>query len=490
MTEKFGKGGQFGMTTIREKGINVYYHGWDLRSNNTYRGFIFIKYPRWQSYPHPRWDTHLEPQDFCKNHEYIRHSGGRPVYRCKGHCHDITKRKNYLNYLNSTRVNLDNAAATVTRAAGTATSQNSAARTKLQAEHDKKISDMTAEYDSEVRAITEKQNELDESKVALQAEYNKLEQEYKLKRMEVTQLNSDIRIAKYQAAEAQAALKQELALLQSDYLNRKDILDKKKEDIEAEQVKIDNKKLEIKELEIKIGNRWEEYNQRTEDLEKLEDEIEELENSKPIRLANLQNAKSVEDRLNATLAELEKELLELKKDPEKKYNPLILKRLMRRKKKVLKQLFRVEEDAYNTHSRIVNVRSERNHTTDMLLDNQNREIDKNTKNIGNAKDELGNTNRRIHIEQNNTRKRDYYIYLLKHTFIFILACMLVIMSTRMKLIPKSMGITIIVILMIILGIIILANVYYNRRRNRLFFNKIDFPVAKEIVSAKECPKKT
>ena len=68
--------------------------------------------------------------------------------------------------------------------------------------------------------------------------------------------------------------------------------------------------------------------------------------------------------------------------------------------------------------------------------------------------------------------------------------MLVIMSTRMKLIPKSMGITIIVILMIILGIIILANVYYNRRRNRLFFNKIDFPVAKEIVSAKECPKKT
>ena len=125
----------------------------------------------------------------------------------------------------------------------------------------------------------------------------------------------------------------------------------------------------------------------------------------------------------------------------------------------------------------------------MLLDNQYREITENTKNIDSAKNELSNTNRRIHIEKNKTRIKDYHLYLLKHTFIFILASVLVIVLVNMKLISKSLGMTIIIILMLVLGIIILVNMYYNRRRNRLFFNKIDFPLAEEIVSAAECPKK-
>ena len=547
MTDKFGQGSRYRITPVKHSSGNsiTYYHGWDLRRNKDFGGYVFIQYPRNRSYPNPPWDTHLEPGHFCKNHEYIKTGSGLKFFRCKGHvlhedvaqsagntgngplltrkgdtfyhgykpwghkffryspgqnlpnlqwdtynehkfctnhrhvggnqficlghkfnankngdykytghntflggctvakgcaqyptlqqaqvecdklgagcggvtkrghifafelrkgttphhapykerswlksCHNTKQLNEHINYLNSNRDNFNKETANILTRQENAKSQNSAARTQLQSEHDKKMSEMTAQYQTEVKAITEQQNKLDEEKAALQTEYYELEKEYKLKRMEVTQLNSDIRVAKYEAAAAQLPLKTELAKLQAEYLTNKDNLDKKKDEIEEKQLEIDKKKAEIKELEIKIGNRWEDYNRRTEDLEKLIDEIDELENSKSSRLTNLKFSQSVENRLRDNLAVLEKELAELKKDPEKKYNPLILKRLLRRKKKILEQLFRVEEDAYNTHSEIVNVRNEREHTTKMLLDNQYREITENTKNIDSAKNEL------------------------------------------------------------------------------------------------------
>mgnify|MGYP006083400165 CR=1 FL=1 len=137
-------------------------------------------------------------------------------------------------------------------------------------------------------------------------------------------------------------------------------------------------------------------------------------------------------------------------------------------------LWKQKANIYNANTDIMNSNLAAETTKNILLSNQKREINHNNNKIDNLKGDIMSMSRQVHIAENEYRKKSFYIFLLKHIFIFLLLILLVGLLIKNDNITRRAGVIITSMLGSILIVIILLNFYFNRNRNALYFNKRDW----------------
>ena len=147
--------------------------------------------------------------------------------------------------------------------------------------------------------------------------------------------------------------------------------------------------------------------------------------------------------------------------------------------KLYNDLWEQKTKMYNANTDIMNSNLTAETTKNILLGNQRREIEHNNDKIGNLKGDIMSMSRQVHIAENEYRKKSFYIFLLKHIFIFLLLILLVGLLIKNDNITRRVGLIITSMLGSILMVIILLNFYFNRNRNALYFNKRDWSQPKQ-----------
>tara|TARA_B110000971_G_C19809962_1_gene408319 strand:+ start:69 stop:653 length:585 start_codon:yes stop_codon:yes gene_type:complete len=139
--------------------------------------------------------------------------------------------------------------------------------------------------------------------------------------------------------------------------------------------------------------------------------------------------------------------------------------------KLYKTLWKQKSEIYNANTELINANHSTEMTKNILLQNQNKEIIDNNLKIDDLKGDIMSMSRQVHIAENEYKKKSFYIFLLKHIFIFLLLILLVGLLMKNDNISSRTGTLVLITLGVILGIIILLNYYFNRNRNVLYFDK-------------------
>ena len=188
-----------------------------------------------------------------------------------------------------------------------------------------------------------------------------------------------------------------------------------------------------------------------------------------------------------TLRELEAELAEYMLNPET--DPIILKKLLQRKKKLMLEVFDERERKYNQNTTRLDRRFVVSAPTDILFRNQKNEFSQNNKKIDTLKKDMTSVFKEIHTKHNEYRKSSYFIFILKQIFIYILLLLLIGLLMKSDNMSLTVGYSSVVVLTIGMIISIILNIYFNQNRNRIYFNKRDWPSPDGKLSSKKCPPK-
>jgi len=187
-----------------------------------------------------------------------------------------------------------------------------------------------------------------------------------------------------------------------------------------------------------------------------------------------------------SLKELEAELAAYMLKPDS--DPIILTKLLQRKKALMSELFDEKERKYSENTYRLNRRFVANAPTDILFRNQQNEYSQNNKKIDTLRKDMTSVFKQIHTQQNEYRKSSYFIFILKQIFIYILLILLIGLLMKNKNVPEVIGYGFIAVLTVGIVIIMILNIYFNRNRNRVYFNKRDWAGPSGKVKGK-CPLK-
>ena len=142
-----------------------------------------------------------------------------------------------------------------------------------------------------------------------------------------------------------------------------------------------------------------------------------------------------------------------------------------------------KEKHYNLSTGLIEAQETNKLLSNILEKNQIKEFKHNQAHQRILKSDLNLASKRIHIKENNHRKKLYYIFLLKHIFSYSLLSLLLTMFMRNGIISKTTAIYCVIILTVILFIVLILNYYHNRLRNVNYFYKRDFLLPKKDVTA-------
>ena len=124
----------------------------------------------------------------------------------------------------------------------------------------------------------------------------------------------------------------------------------------------------------------------------------------------------------------------------------------------------------------------------MLLANQNKERHKNATSIQKIKTDLSSSTKNIQIKENNNQKNLFYIFLLKHVFIFLIVVLIVAVLSRTGYISNKLASILIGSIFTVLAGLIGFNLFTNRDRNDIYFKKRDYPIPVPVLPPAKNPK--
>ena len=349
-----------------------------------------------------------------------------------------------------------------------------------------KYSKLTQEHKAILETLIKRSADLEKKRAQLDKEYQELQRVYNIKKARLTELRNEIRIETANAAALTEAYREELQRLKDDKRRAEEKIFEAMKNIQKEKIKIDNIKNKINIKIIEYSKRLVESRARGEQILGLEDIKRKRKLANNALTREIQFAPSMLKMHKESLAELEAELAEYKKNPEN--DPIFLLKLLDRKKKLMAALFDAGENRYNMNTERLNRTQVVSVPTDILLDNQEGELKQNNRKIDNLTKDLSTSAKSVQINNNEYRKRDYFMFILKYVGIFFLLMLLTALLIKNETIPKNVGYMVVVLLTLGLTMVIGINVYVNKNRNSVYFNKRDWSGVKINGISAKCPK--
>ncbi len=132
------------------------------------------------------------------------------------------------------------------------------------------------------------------------------------------------------------------------------------------------------------------------------------------------------------------------------------------------------ERDYLTTARVMNANLQNNFKSDIFLENQNREIEKNKVKMDKLKEDILTLRRQIDIGENEFLHKSYKVFFLKHIFIFCLLGVLVGLLYKNNNITMQTATMIIIGLSIFFSLLFFYNVFIYRFRNVNDFHRMDW----------------
>jgi len=350
-----------------------------------------------------------------------------------------------------------------------------------------KYSKLTKEHQEILRNLVQKSAALEKKRQLLDDEHRQLQIVFEEKKARIIELQNTIKVETENAMALTAALKEELTNLENDkLLAEQKIMDAKKS-LQIEKIKIDSIINDINKKTIEYSDLLVKSRARGERIIGLEDIKDSADKANKIISKEISIAPGIYNIHKESLKELEAELAEYLKNPDQ--NPIILVKLLNRKKKLMGQLFDSAEKKYTVNTDRIDRRHLVEAPTNILLNNQENELKQNKRKIDNLSKDLSTSAKRTQVNNNEFRKRDYFLFLLKYVGVFILLSLLTGLLIKNGSVSLKIGYTVITILTLVLVTILVLNMYFNRNRNRLYFNKRDWSgVISNGGTSKKCPK--
>ncbi len=132
------------------------------------------------------------------------------------------------------------------------------------------------------------------------------------------------------------------------------------------------------------------------------------------------------------------------------------------------------ERDYLATAKIMNANLQNNFKSDIFLENQNREIEKNKVKMEKLKEDILTLRRQIDIGENEFLHKSYKIFFLKHIFVFCLLGILVGLLYKNNNITMQTATMIIIGLAIFFSLLFFYNVFIYRFRNVNDFHRMDW----------------
>jgi membrane-bound ClpP family serine protease len=151
------------------------------------------------------------------------------------------------------------------------------------------------------------------------------------------------------------------------------------------------------------------------------------------------------------------------------------------------KVFDASEEKYNMNTG----RMERRHLIDapakLLLNSQRNESKQLKRKIDLLTKDLSTSAKSTQMNNNEVKKRDYFMFILKYISISSLFLILTGLVIKNGNISPGIGHGIMAIVVIVLILIIGLNMFYNKNRNQVYFNKRDW--SSMSTSSIKCNKK-
>ena len=345
-------------------------------------------------------------------------------------------------------------------------------REQLQQILTEKYAKLTTEHQEIIKKLIKKSSDLEKEYQELETKHSQLLAAFEEKKARILELQHEIKVETENAAAKTAAFKEELEKWQNDtLLEEKKILEAKKK-IQTEKIKIDNA---INDLNLKIieySNLLVKSKAEGERILGLEDIKLNAENKNASIARENAMAPSLLSIHNGALKQLEADLAKYKENP--KREPIVLINLLNRKKKLMGKVFDASEEKYNMNTG----RMERRHLIDapakLLLNSQLNESKQLKRKIDLLTKDLSTSAKSTQMNNNEVKKRDYFMFILKYISISSLFLILTGLVIKNGNVSPGIGYGIMAIVVIVLILVIGLNMFYNKNRNQVYFNKRDW----------------
>ena len=294
-----------------------------------------------------------------------------------------------------------------------ATNNENAAITK----HNTSVDNANTQYDALVK-----------EKADLQKKFNELNADLQKKIAEISELAAKLMKIKADKEEAIRIIKEQIAKVRKLYeaelarLNiQKKALDEKIKKFNEYQATLNAEEQKFVVLDNKFQSQLSKLNEINVLIDDLNKEKVVLDTEYAVWQAKFSALESdfraIEEKISKYLKKGENEL---------EY----LNDLLKEKRIVQDKLFAYSEDKYNSQTHLVDDVNLEMSPSELLENNQGREIVKNTSKFDKLKTDIMSISKNIQINKNEYRKKSFYIFLLTHAFIFLIITLIIVILMR------------------------------------------------------------
>lgn len=205
--------------------------------------------------------------------------------------------------------------------------------------------------------------------------------------------------------------------------------------LNAEKLKLDAEIKKFNEYQTTLGKETQKYIKLTKKfvsqlskINELNRLIDDLDKEKGVldteysvwvaRFAALESDfKKIEDELSKYLKKGENDLEQINA-------------LLQEKRLVQDRLFKYTEDKYNSQTHLVDDVNLEMVPSELLENNQRRKLKKEKAKFGKLNDDIASVSKTIQINENEYRKKSFYIFLLTNAFIFLIIILIIVVLMR------------------------------------------------------------
>ena len=286
----------------------------------------------------------------------------------------------------------------------------------------------TETHNAEVNNRNKEYETLLNEKNALEKNFNDLEKDFKIKVAKIAELATKLLSIKTNRDAAVKIIKANIETAKQEYTNttqrlglRRTELNNKIEEFNRQQGLLNTEVQKITTLGVKFQNQSNKVVELDNIIDNLAKERITLDTEYNTWVAKFA---ALEEKFKKIEADIS---LYLKKGEN---NLEYITALLREKRLVQDKLFTYSEDKYNSQTHLIDDINLEMSPSELLENNQKREITKNGSKFSNLKNDIMSISKNIQINKNQYRKKSFYIFLLTNAFIFLVIGLIVVILMK------------------------------------------------------------
>ena len=161
--------------------------------------------------------------------------------------------------------------------------------------------------------------------------------------------------------------------------------------------------------------------------------------------------------------------------------------LVKEKQELMKRLFEAKEKNYFLSTEFTEQKIKNMDMRKACRSSMNRTSEQNKKTKENVSNNIMSQNKVFQINENEYRKKKYYIFIWKHITAFSILSLLTLLFMKTEYISSRTAFSLITMYLIFLLIILVINYYYFNRRNFIYFHRFNWKNLTPKVAEQQCP---